>query len=312
MSLNNEHTQPSVSERRGQRLPPLQTNFSRPTSRPIVVTSPHPQRLRPEECHNDGDSNEQVPLQPPPVKRESAKSGLRSLFGREKNSRKPASDTELSGVDETQMSAAHDAPGHVAPFSPTSVSTPTMVTSSSTDPHRTKLTSKPRGRPGEDKPWTADTGWKPPPLFQAYPQALKNDTLPSPGLSVDSILRLHATSATKSSSRDEGSSNSLHNGTSAANPGARKKKDDKEKKKHLRTLSETIDKAEWSQKVYILATNGYILQYSGSGKHDRLPEKMLRLGPKYLSLLGKTIRPSRIHTGVYFLVWDSTNLTLDD
>lgn len=34
-----------------------------------------------------------------------------------------------------------------------------------------------------------------------------------------------------------------------------------------------------SQKIYILATTGYLLQYAGRGSFDRLPEKILKLGP---------------------------------
>ncbi|KAL7919198.1 hypothetical protein ACQKWADRAFT_329944 [Trichoderma austrokoningii] len=35
---------------------------------------------------------------------------------------------------------------------------------------------------------------------------------------------------------------------------------------------------EWTTKIYILASAGYLLQYAGNGAADRLPEKVLRLG----------------------------------
>ncbi|KAL4992270.1 hypothetical protein BDW68DRAFT_150092 [Aspergillus falconensis] len=72
-------------------------------------------------------------------------------------------------------------------------------------------------------------------------------------------------------------------------PTARKKKLDKEKQKYLRALSENVEKGEWTQKVFIIATSGYILQYAGEGKHDRLPEKMLLLGPKSVAFASDAI-----------------------
>jgi len=51
---------------------------------------------------------------------------------------------------------------------------------------------------------------------------------------------------------------------------------DKDKKrKHRRNLSSMLD---WTTKIYVLVTSGYLLQYSGEGSFDRLPEKMLHLG----------------------------------
>ncbi|PLB47764.1 peptidase family M20/M25/M40 protein, partial [Aspergillus steynii IBT 23096] len=290
MALDHEHSQSSVGERRGQPLAPLQTNFSRPTSRPLLVTSPRTQRPRPEEYQNDEEHNERVPLHATPVKRQTSKSGLRGLFGRDKTARKAPSDAKLSGIDEVQFSAPKGEPGPAAPLSPTSASTPVAVPSSATEPYRAKTPSKSRGRQSEEKP-SEDSAWKPPPLFQAFPQSIKHDTLPCPGLSIDSILRFHATSAAKSGNvRDEDhAAQHTNKGAGADDPAVRKKKEDKEKRKHLRSLSETIGKTEWSQKIYVLTTSGYILQYPNGGKHDRLPEKMLQLGPKSVAFASDAI-----------------------
>lgn len=290
MALDDEHAQSSVGERRGQRLAPLQTNFSRPTSRPLLVTSPRSQRPRPEEYQNDEEHNERVPLQQTPVKRQTSKSGLRGLFGREKTARKAPSDAKLSGIDEGH-SAPKGEPGPSAPLSPSSTSTPVAVPTSATEAHRAKTPSKPRGRQSEDKPGTDDTAWKPPPLFQAFPQSIKHDTLPCPGLSVDHILRHHATSALKTGNvRDEDhSAQNPSKGAGAEDAVLRKRKEDKEKRKHIRSLSETIGKTEWLQKIYVLTTSGYILQYTAGGKYDRLPEKMLQLGPKSVAFASDAI-----------------------
>jgi hypothetical protein len=48
--------------------------------------------------------------------------------------------------------------------------------------------------------------------------------------------------------------------------------------KHSRQASESISKADWTSKIYVLVTSGYILQYSSEGQFDRLPEKMIQLG----------------------------------
>ncbi|PYH94618.1 hypothetical protein BO71DRAFT_226501 [Aspergillus ellipticus CBS 707.79] len=287
MTVDIHSPQQSVSERRGQQLAPLQTNFSRPTARPVQVVPTRPSRPRPTDYQNDGESGERVPLQATP-KRQTSKSSLRNIFGREKSSRKQQPpDAKLSGIDEVHQqgtpSAAETAP---APHSPTTTSTPktiastaTLPTSPTTSSLRPKLPAKSRSKTSEEKVATGELGWKPPPLFQAYPQSIKHDCLPVPAMSVDSIMRLQATSKAKGASEEP----------SGEDGASRKKKEDKEKKRHMRTLSETINKIEWTQKVYVLATAGYILQYSGSGKHDRLPEKMLQLGPRSVAFASDAI-----------------------
>ncbi|RAH66599.1 peptidase family M20/M25/M40 protein [Aspergillus aculeatinus CBS 121060] len=300
MSLEIDSPQQSVNERRGQRLAPLQTNFSRPTARPIQVTATRPQRPRPSDYQTDEEGGERVPLQPAPVKRQTSKSSLRNIFGRDKSARKPATEAKLSGIDEQKPATEQPAPNSGAvPLSPTLVATPRTNTSAATLPtspttiasQRSRLPAKSRGKSGDDQPPAGDLGWKPPPLFQAYPQSIKHDSLPVPSLSVDTILRMQATARAKGivSREDDPSSKASQNGDAAEDTTTKKKKEEKERKRHLRTLSETISKTEWSQKVYVLATAGYILQYAGSGKHDRLPEKMLQLGPKSVAFASDAI-----------------------
>ncbi|KAJ4324257.1 hypothetical protein N0V84_003960 [Fusarium piperis] len=52
----------------------------------------------------------------------------------------------------------------------------------------------------------------------------------------------------------------------------------KVKKKHRRNTSGPIPKFEWTNKIYVLVTSGYLLQYAAEGPFDRLPEKILHLG----------------------------------
>ncbi|KAL5362536.1 hypothetical protein BJX96DRAFT_166742 [Aspergillus floccosus] len=295
MSLNIPHPNPSVGERRGHRLAPLQTNFSRPTSQAVAVPArpSRPYRPRPEEYPEVAERGDRVPLQPN-VKRQSSKSGLRSLFGRDKPRK---SDTKLSHINEVQHPTTHPTPSRSTTMTdspscatPKTLGSQTLVASPTSESHHSIPPSvRNHTHSIEDRSTLGDTVWKPPPLFQAYPQAIKHDSLPAPALSADSILRFQGSNA-KSSSRDEDRQGGhSHRGDTAEDLAARIKKEEKEKSKHMRSLSETIGKSEWTQKVYILSTSGYILQYAGSGKHDRLPEKMLLLGPKSVAFASDAI-----------------------
>src|SRR5690606_25901613 len=55
------------------------------------------------------------------------------------------------------------------------------------------------------------------------------------------------------------------------------KKQKNRDRKDSRRLSVSINKSEWSQKIFVLVTSGYLLQYKGEGHFDRLPEKMMQL-----------------------------------
>ncbi|KAL2785750.1 hypothetical protein BJX66DRAFT_50889 [Aspergillus keveii] len=296
MAFSINPSQPSVSERRGHQLTPLQTNFSRPTSQVINFASPRVQRPRPTDY--DNGQTERVPLQSARVKRQSSRSSLRHIFSREKSARK-STDAKLSGIEEDQDPVNQAPAGSTAPLSPRSCDTPRATASNfppetptqSTEP-RVKLQQKHRSRTtGEDDSTVDDVTWKPPPLFKAYPQGLKHVTLPAPALSGDAIMRLHAPFKAKGTSLqdDDQQTGQPANEEPSEDSVARKKKLDKERQKYLRALSDNIEKTEWTRKVYILATSGYILQYSGEGKHDRLPERMLLLGPKSVAFASDAI-----------------------
>jgi hypothetical protein len=115
--------------------------------------------------------------------------------------------------------------------------------------------------------------WDPPPLFQAYPQALKYALLDSPSTSVESILRDsgHQNNATS------GGSTTPTNLEEASMP-------QKKTKKHKRHIS----MSGWTRKLYILVRNGYVLQYS-SNCQERLPEKILQLGPHSVAFASDAI-----------------------
>jgi hypothetical protein len=124
-------------------------------------------------------------------------------------------------------------------------------------------------------PPRTSAAWDPPPLFQAYPQAIKHATLSASTLSADSILRISNHKRTNSLRDDFGQT---HPNVERPEQSAAAKKAEKAKNKHRRQVSGSISKADWTQKIFVLVTSGYLLQYAGEGSFDRLPEKMMQLG----------------------------------
>lgn len=125
---------------------------------------------------------------------------------------------------------------------------------------RSKTSFKRENNVGKSIPWS------PPPLFQVYPQAVKHATLRVPSLSAEYILRL-------SSEKDTSTSQTSELYTSSANTG----KPHKEKKSKRQRTSDVLAKAAWVDKVFVVVTSGYVLQYAGNGLYDRLPEKIMPL-----------------------------------
>ena len=112
----------------------------------------------------------------------------------------------------------------------------------------------------------SSTAWDPPPLFQAYPQAVRHATLRAPTLSAETILRLNA-------ERNSSSKQRVESYTAEVNA----MKFPKEKKLKRPTALDMISKGDWTDKIFVLVTSGYFLQYAGQGSFDRLPEKIMPL-----------------------------------
>ena len=111
--------------------------------------------------------------------------------------------------------------------------------------------------------------WNPPPLFQAYPQAVKHAHLPACTVPADVVLRLHHSK----------SSNPLTGLLGPSTPDIPEEiTGEKPKRRHRRNGSGSASKFEWTSKVFVLTTSGYLLQYAGTGPFDRLPERILQLG----------------------------------
>ncbi|OAA61461.1 Soluble quinoprotein glucose/sorbosone dehydrogenase [Cordyceps fumosorosea ARSEF 2679] len=104
--------------------------------------------------------------------------------------------------------------------------------------------------------------WEMPQLFKAFPQTIRQATLPAVTMSTEMVLRLHEKNISAASAAEQLS----------AEERASK---EKTKKKHGKNMS--LSNLQWTSKIYLLTTSGHLLQYSGAGNYDRLPEKVLKL-----------------------------------
>ncbi|KAF2467283.1 uncharacterized protein BDR25DRAFT_70335 [Lindgomyces ingoldianus] len=118
--------------------------------------------------------------------------------------------------------------------------------------------------------------WDPPPLFQAYPQSIKYATVQSCVFSPDVLLRTQSQRKQHNLLRERMDSHRDLSATLEQIPETKKLE-----KQHRRLISNSVVNPpvpELTNKVYVLVTSGFMLQYSGEGPFDRLPEKVLQLG----------------------------------
>ncbi|KAI1459314.1 hypothetical protein F4805DRAFT_76633 [Annulohypoxylon moriforme] len=209
-----------------------------------------------------------VPLRPP--KRES-RIGLRNIFGKSKTVKdekimEEASLSRESSWHSSKRSSLVDIGGWPQKLHPSrsdlsllsspssSIKSPGSVASTTSSRLRQNSITVSQGklRPqGSPKTRDSVTGFIPPPLFQMYPQAIKYATLPTCVTPIEALSRLNEL---KDNSQQD---------FSLQGEAERRKKS-----KYI---------PEWTNKVYALVTSGYLLQYAGEGRFDRLPEKILHL-----------------------------------
>lgn len=263
--MDSQKESQSLPSRRGRQIPPIQTQLTSEALRS--------HRPRPAKDHTSVHPAERVPLQPA-VKRHSSIKGFTTLF---KSARASDKNQNLAVVEESQGAAncttpvsapLHSANTHATSKPETPKPAPAAAAAPVTQTPKDKTPKNLSKRPKEKPPRTI-TSWDPPPLFKAYPQSVKHVSLLAPKLPSDTILRLNGRRS--SSATDE----SLPEGDDV--DGNENKKQKKRDKKDSRRLSVSINKTEWSQKIFVLVTSGYLLQYTGDGHFDRLPEKMMQL-----------------------------------
>lgn len=251
---------------------------------------PHAKRVRPPDVHLVDLAEDRVPLRADQMQKRESRLGLRGLFSRSKTPKEPqdvSSQGELNrpGGLRTSFVGAISRQPHVQPTRPKisspmpvqTVPRPSHVTHASppTQVHRSSsgLTSPPSGSGAKMDPAAARQSrghfgtWSPPPLFKAYPQAVKYAHLPATVASADSILRQNDRKGNGGIWED-----STHQAMQDEQPDQ-----SSAKRRHRRNTSDSQNKLDWTSKVYLLCTSGYLLQYSGEGTYDRLPEKILQL-----------------------------------
>ncbi|KAI1190456.1 hypothetical protein F5B17DRAFT_386746 [Nemania serpens] len=217
------------------------------------------------------------------AKRES-KIGLRGIFARSKTEksnegteeRSPRITSRSSGIRASLVDFGN------WPYRHSSRSEASLLGTRSVDTRSTPADLFGRSRPqqgslGTDKLQPAvrlndrvgTTPWNPPPLFQVYPQAVKHATLPACNISVEALTRY---SETRSSKLAQG----MRIGDlQHINDFNIKVKGDTPKRRQI--ITGFRNSWEWTSKIFVLVTSGYLLQYAAEGTFNRIPEKILQL-----------------------------------
>ncbi|KAI9846592.1 MAG: hypothetical protein M1837_003833 [Sclerophora amabilis] len=266
--------------RRMKSLPPLQTTFQTnlrpPPSLAGIVDSK-------ESTEEDG-----LASQPRPngtqLRHQRSRNTISRLFSRSskpttsQRSRPPTSRVRNESPDRserphtaTTARTSMTAPNSTNPSTPaTPFSPPSAVPRLQPNPSWPALNENPAET--KSKAHILRQTWRPPPLFQAYPQSTKHSSLTCPSIPVESILRVYQAEQGTRLKQEM-----LQNLGEFATEDNLKEKERKGKAKGRRKTSGLLSKMTWSQKIFVLATSGYLLQYSGDGAFDRLPEKILKL-----------------------------------
>ncbi|KAK1755995.1 eukaryotic translation initiation factor 3 subunit G-domain-containing protein [Echria macrotheca] len=236
-------------------------------------------RARPPDLENGFGHVDRVPLRPEvdsKMRRRESRLGLRNIFGRHKNTDKspqsPVSATPPASTEPPRLGGIRASLAEINwPYSlsqgngqRSEIALPSFGLQSAASLKHRKSASIVRTQPPPTNARGSLATWDPPPLFKAYPQAIKHSHLPACTTSAEAILRLHK------GSFSQGTVDTMDE------PGS--EKGDKAKKRHRRNTSGASLKLEWTTKVFVLVTSGYLLQYAGDGSFDRLPEKVLHLG----------------------------------
>lgn len=119
--------------------------------------------------------------------------------------------------------------------------------------------------------------WEPPPLFQAFPQSVKHATVQACVFAPEVLMRTQSQRRQAELLRER--MDSARDLSIITEDGADSR--NKLEKSHKRLISNSIlnpPTPELVNKIYILVTSGYVLQYAGDGSFDRTPEKVLKLG----------------------------------
>lgn len=268
---------PMPSQRRGKQPPHIQTTFkakaahrSKPDS--III-----------EDYVSYSSHTQDPLT---LNRQRSKSSLLSFLGRRKTGNRssqrlvvardsgeiPRQSFGMRGTRESSQTRASLLSRELPAVSPLSTTTTiTMQGRTSTSKKHPKLDSM------EVLARTLGS-WDPPELFKAYPQSIKHARLRAPALHTKSIL--HQYGEKKAGGLEQGMPQNVEQLKRYV---GRKKEREKDFKQKI------LENDGWTEKIYVLATSGYLLEYAGEGQFDRFPEKLMSLGSESVAFASDAI-----------------------
>ncbi|KAI4192371.1 MAG: hypothetical protein LQ346_004340 [Caloplaca aetnensis] len=213
---------------------------------------------------------QQLDTKSPHVKRQASKGRLLGLFSRAKSTKLPSTGSRVGSprnVSPDQQRFALQRSNTTPSFQDNGNMSFTDLTFPAKTPKQQSVKAKRTKSFRKDPSTTKSMQWYPPPLFQAYPQSVKHGTTFAPVISADSILRFHAERKRRQRKNDTTLASLETNGVDEQDdtvPGVDR---------------EELQEVDLAQKIYVLVTSGYILQYAGEGSYDRLPEKILPIGP---------------------------------
>ena len=268
---------PVPSQRIGKQLPPIQTTFkakasnrSKPNS--III-----------EDYVTYDPHTQDSL---PLNRQRSKSSLFGFLGWNKASNRSSQRLEVArdsgeiprqsfgmrGTRESSQTRASLLSRELPAVSPRSTSTTiTMQRRTSTSKKHPKLE-------GMEVLVRTLGSWDAPELFKAYPQSIKHARLRAPALHIKSIL--HQYGEKKAGGLEQGIPQNMEQLKRYI---GRKKEKEKDLKQKI------LENDGWTEKIYVLATSGYLLEYAGEGSFDRFPEKLMPLGSESVAFASDAI-----------------------
>ncbi|RAL61632.1 hypothetical protein DID88_002701 [Monilinia fructigena] len=231
---------------------------------PLPSSKALSRRVRPPPIDTSALEDGRVPLGGRKVQRKESKSGIRGIFSRNKSEKSAVSTVheETQPIFTTRIANAAFTKAHES-NNKSCTSTTTVRTTKT--PSRLNLRSKsvkdstPTSKP-ELKTSPKISVFDPPPLFKSYPQSVKHARLAAPTLSADTIIRT-----------------SNHNRNNSLGDEIPQKADT------------GADQGDWTEKIFVLATSGCLLQYSGEGNFDRLPEKIIQLGKESVAFASDVI-----------------------
>jgi len=283
-SASEPHRGPAL--RRGKQLAPINTTFEpNPVSKLQRLQRPRPIETVIYERPTSQDSRD---ADQPHLQRRLSKGGLRGLFIRSKSTNDVKSNTRFASTIQEedipdvpivkvatpsvksstgkQTSVTLEPPPQI----PGSVLAPNFQTQTLASKNKAKSAPKEKAESARSL-----KNWNPPPLFQAYPQSVKHSHLAAPTAPVENILKMdksRRTSGLNTNTQEHPPKLDLDEPADSDGLTA------KHSAKKPKSRKSGLPQPEWTSKIYVLATSGFLLQYAGDGNFDRLPEKILQLG----------------------------------